>query len=1003
MATRNVNINTNVVGADQVEKLKRQLADTAQVSRDTTAGLSKIGEALAAKTVPEMTAYTELWKKSADAAKAFQGVAKNAIESVAATVKRQQDLSKFYGTSIFTTSMINLNSAARNFVSQGGKGFSTWLQAGVGQLAQFRMALAAAGAAFVAFGAAAALNSKQALYAIDSYMESMSHRIGDKGATRAWIESAQKTDWSVGRTGRAAILDSLMTMPNFQISAAEGQRVAEDIEKYWFANQERLKAWGVTSAEDLSRRLASGSFSQEENIALFGKYGLAMSKAAAPGRMKMMSDLASDIDIDAEMEKRPEAVLRHRLSKLTAGTGDMMIGPLNKVLGLVLKLGEAFGKIPGADKFVGWGLMFGTAATGALLLVSAVGGMIPLLLNGIRVLHLSAIASKAYAVAMNLGAAASKLFSAALISTGVGALLVLAGTLIAVAYKTGALQKAWDRFKGSAIGKDFAAGLEWAAREAEKLFGWISKLFDRIDKAYETGAFKYVGMAALGPAAAPLALAKALGGESEKTDTGEETAPRANWLKTGFAVALGPITAPLMVLGKVIPEIGERVRRLVEGSETLQKLARFGNTIFVRIKEFIEKLVSIFSAAKDLIQGVLDALPGAEKRKAISDLKEEAAKYGLEYKDGKFYGMTGGGTAGNVTDEYVAKHYDAVAKAFGTSAWHDEMAKVGLTYGQQNPTGYYQLGTGGARGELGEGEVPADLWAEHLATQAMPGFWGEILAALTDLPSKLAAAIVGALQRAAPQIFGTAPMDPTDPEFRSKWEALMNMPGMAPEALDELFRYASGEDMGWGNVHTPYGEPTLTAAREIYEDLLKGTPPITTQIGESAKGAADVVTDKETYTGPPTTTGELVAQTGASIVLGPAWYAGKGLEAGRNLFEAGRNLYKNWRGSAVGGPVLSTGLELIHEGEDIAPADVVRGGETVLEKIVRHSQAGFGGGGGDTYISANVSLSDVRIDSDMDVRRIVYQMKDELLFAMRSDLEHIGARSAGNLRGGSIK
>jgi hypothetical protein len=39
-------------------------------------------------------------------------------------------------------------------------------------------------------------------------------------------------------------------------------------------------------------------------------------------------------------------------------------------------------------------------------------------------------------------------------------------------------------------------------------------------------------------------------------------------------------------------------------------------------------------------------------------------------------------------------------------------------------------------------------------------------------------------------------------------------------------------------------------------------------------------------------------------------------------------------GSDAGGPVMSTGLELIHKDEEIIPADVRRGGETITERLL---------------------------------------------------------------------
>lgn len=972
MATRQVNINTNIIGADQVERLKRQLVDTNKLGKEAAGSLGQIGEALASKTVPEMTAYADLWRKSSEAAKAFQSIARNAVESVAATVKRQQDLSKFYGTSIFTTSMINLNSASRNFVSQGGKGFNTWLQTSLGQLSQYRGALAAAGAAFVAFSAAAALNSKQSVYAIDSLMDSMESRFSDPDAMRKWFSEGTVTT----RSERTNIMSTLLSQPNYMISGEQAKMQAEAVEKVWFANQEQMKRNGIASAEALAQAVASGSLSQEQNLALFGnRYGLGMAKAAAPGRFAMLGDIASGINMDEEMEKRPELMLRTNLKKITDTTGDMMIGPMNKVLNLILKIGEAIDKIPGANKFVGWGLMFGTAATGGLLFVSVLGGMIPMLTNVIRLLHLHTLASKGYAVATNLATAASKLFKVALMSTGVGALLVLAGTLVAIAYKTGALQKAWDKFKGSAIGKDFAAGLEHAVALAGNLFGWIDKMFDKLDKSYASGGAG----------------------------------------KMMLTMALGPIAAPFLLIGKILPDMSNRIKKLVEGSDALQKLARFSNTVIKRIMEFIEKMVGLFSAAKDLIQNVLDALPGAEKRKAETALAEKAAKYGLEYKNGEFWGMTGGTTAGNVTEDYVKKNYNEVWEAFTSgdkSKFKSLMDQVGLTYNAENPGGWYQLGGGGGTygviggKDVGQGQVPADLWADYLAKEAMPDFLGDLLGGIEMM-------IPGAEKEAA----------------RKEWVAAIESAGLTGYygVTDKGQRYTDAN----GNLVGETDE--LKALRERYEKL----PGFADDIASAVTSALDRWTPdwdfpdltipgfddmKASIDSLVETIKNWSPVKGASEAFGNAedainTYLPEGsteraaAEAAGTVLIPGLGTYKMvkgvWElaGLDVGGPILSSGPLIGHAGEEIVPANVKRGGTTTLARINEIMEGGVNvSGGGNVYhISAPVSIPNATISNDMDLALVTRRVQDGLIFSLRNELDHLQTRGIGSLRGGSIK
>lgn len=192
---------------------------------------------------------------------------------------------------------------------------------------------------------------------------------------------------------------------------------------------------------------------------------------------------------------------------------NAILAPLATFVRYVAELGA---KIPGMD-------LVATAAS-ILAVVTAVSALASFLGPVIAGLGL---ASKAMMILSMYGNIAGLAIStmAGTIGTIVGILggpltiiLVLAAAVGYLLYKTGYLQKAWDKFGDSAIGKDLIGGLvtgiAWVTDEFTKLFSWLDEqwakgsegafgwllsaldtvagtfgwLFDKLDDAYESGA-----------------------------------------------------------------------------------------------------------------------------------------------------------------------------------------------------------------------------------------------------------------------------------------------------------------------------------------------------------------------------------------------------------------------------------------------------------------------------------------------------------------------------------
>ena len=370
-----VNLRVNADGIDQARKASAQVrAESAAAVKD----LGALGGAITSKAVAPLAQYQELLGSALKASRALASGAASALGVVSQEFQRQKTLAAFWGVSGLQMGVISLKSAFSGFLSTSGRGFTSWLQNASANLAQYRTALAASAAVLVGFAAAAGLSSKHAQNYITSTLSSrlMERKLSDKAGAEAWIQEAQGTDWSKGRESRLGVFQTVLSK-NPYMGQKGAQKATEDIEKFFFANQEMLQKKGVQSAEDLASRVSAPQLSGEDASIFEDIFGLGFNNMTAQARLGRISTEAKDINIDKAVAMRPDEVLTKRLTATTQAVGDTVLPILNQVLGAFLTISDAIGKIPGLGKAIGWATVLAGAAAAGLIMVSMVGTLIP--------------------------------------------------------------------------------------------------------------------------------------------------------------------------------------------------------------------------------------------------------------------------------------------------------------------------------------------------------------------------------------------------------------------------------------------------------------------------------------------------------------------------------------------------------------------------------------------------------------------------------------------------
>ncbi len=598
------------IGAGGLDQARRASAQAQAASASAMKDLGALGGAITSKAIAPLAQYQVMLGSVLQAGRALGPGVVSALKGVSAEFARQKDLAAFWGTSGYMHSGVaSLKSALSGFVATGGAGFGTWLKNTSESLVQYRMALVASAAVMIGMAAAAALSSKHTQNYIASTLDSrlMARKLTDKKGAEEWVQSAQGTDWSAGRESRMGVFQTVLSK-NKMIGQKAAQKATEDIEKYFFANQEMLQKKGIASAEALASSISAPQLVGEDATKFEDIFGLGFSNLSPQARLGRLSTEAKGIDINKAVAARPDEVLTKRLTATTGAMGDAVIPVLNTVLGGFLNISDAIGKIPGLGAVMGWGAVLVGAAAAGLTVVSMVGSLIPGLMTMIGLVRSDTVARYANIAAQYAMAAASKVVAAAqwllnvaMTANPLGIAIMAIVGLIVILYalekRFGLVSKAWKLFSESSIGKGVFAYIESGKKSIEDLLGMLGK-------AYKSGGLKGVMNIAL----------DALGAASPQI--------------------------------KVLLILVDFLRKLWANSNILNKAFATGLTYWQRMIDFFTWLLSTIKGMWDWL---MNAIPGARKEEARQKLEKEMERAGVSYNAGnKEYTITKGPNKGVV-------------------------------------------------------------------------------------------------------------------------------------------------------------------------------------------------------------------------------------------------------------------------------------------------------------------------------------------------------------------
>ncbi|MFA7220966.1 MAG: phage tail tape measure protein, partial [Synergistaceae bacterium] len=233
-------------------------------------------------------------------------------------------------------------------------------------------------------------------------------------------------------------------------------------------------------------------------------------------------------------------------------------------------------------------------------------------------------------------------------------ILVLAAAVGYLLYKTGYLQKAWDKFKDSAIGKDLIGGLvtgiAWVTDEFTKLFSWLDEQWSKGSE----GAFGWL-LSALDT------IASTFGWLFDKIDAAYASGELGEALKIGV-MGMFPIT----LLIKPLEAIVSYVSRLLDGSNIVADLLSAGKRVWENIYNVLSWL---YDTARGMISWLRDSLgiTKSDAKKKYETAVERAG--GIEYlnEEGKvgWYDKQGNPVPESEVPSYLLKAFDKYQNAPG--------------------------------------------------------------------------------------------------------------------------------------------------------------------------------------------------------------------------------------------------------------------------------------------------------------------------------------------------
>ncbi|MFA5458002.1 MAG: phage tail tape measure protein [Synergistaceae bacterium] len=183
-------------------------------------------------------------------------------------------------------------------------------------------------------------------------------------------------------------------------------------------------------------------------------------------------------------------------------------------------------------------------------------------------------------------------------------ILVLAAAVGYLLYKTGYLQKAWDKFKDSAIGKDLIggviAGVALVTDAFSKLFSWLDEQWSKGSEEWakgSEGAFGWL-LSALDT------IASTFGWLFDKLDDAYESGALGNALKISLMGLL-----PIVALVKSLMTIADYARKLLDGSNVVSDLLSAGSKAWDDISNGVQWLYDTVLGMVSWLQESVSSIP----------------------------------------------------------------------------------------------------------------------------------------------------------------------------------------------------------------------------------------------------------------------------------------------------------------------------------------------------------------------------------------------------------
>jgi len=372
----------------------------------------------------------------------------------------------------------------------------------------------------------------------------------------------------------------------------------EGIERKFITKREMLeKDYGISSAKSL------GEYATQANIRgkqaqqdLDNIFGPGFSRKSQATRIKLLAKIdISDEDLDKALD--PLDVIQTRLHSISKSVGSELRGPLGAIADLFADFLGAVDRNPLLPKIL-------AITAGFVGVAGAVVGIVVAMAEVKKALGALEMGSQL----MSMGS---------MLMNPYVALIALAAILLIVAYKTGVLQKAWDKFQQSAIGKDIMSGLKGLADFAGTLIDRFSKWYEDSGKNQMLSAF--------------FTLVEVLGNAWDYVDKIYSTMRGGG--ASPILAALTAISAAPLALGMGIAKTvtgkdsGELLDYLIELDQRWINYLITNFPLFGRILEILKSVKNLFEWLYSLFQSfwswIQRAMPGAEKETARQKLEKD--------------------------------------------------------------------------------------------------------------------------------------------------------------------------------------------------------------------------------------------------------------------------------------------------------------------------------------------------------------------------------------------